>query len=97
MDQSDILNTPETKLDFIHFLILKNHPLSFVFTSRSDGMILGRCFNANCFKLSVDALEILDESQFHRMRPFYTRILSSQLMARRSLLKEPVQFIPDRF
>ena len=33
-------------LDFIHFLILKSHPLSFVFTSRSDGVILGRRFNA---------------------------------------------------
>src|SRR5262249_31854447 len=36
-------------------------------------------------------------SQFHRMRPFYTRILSSWFMTRWSPLKEPVQFIPDRF
>src|SRR5262245_64724828 len=63
----------------------------------SDRVSLARLFKANGVKLSVDALEILDESQFHRMRPFYTRILSSWLMARRSLLKELVQFIPDRF
>jgi len=36
----------ETKLDFVHFLIVKGHFLSFVLTSRSDGLILGRRFNA---------------------------------------------------
>src|SRR5262245_49737545 len=58
---------------------------------------LARLFKANGVKLSDDALEILDEAQFHRVRPFYTWILSSRFMARRGLLKELVQFIPDRF
>ena len=31
---------------FVHFLIVKGHPLSFVLTSRSDGLIVGRRFNA---------------------------------------------------
>src|SRR5215510_12084803 len=59
--------------------------------------LLSRLFKANGVKLSDDALEILDEAQFHRVRPFYTWILSSRFMAHRGLLKELVQFIPDRF
>ena len=51
----------------------------------------------NGVKLSVDALEILEVAQSHRVRTFFTRILSSRFVARWRLLKEPVQFVTDCF
>src|SRR5262249_7557399 len=58
---------------------------------------LARRFNANGIKLSIDALEILDVAQSHRVRTFFTRIPSSRFMSGWRLLKEPVQFVTDCF
>src|SRR6266540_3469529 len=66
-------------------------------SSRSDGVNLGRRFNANGIKLSIDALEILDVAQSHRVRTFFTRILPPRFMARRRLQKDHrIEVLLDR-
>src|SRR6266511_499418 len=83
--------------DLLSFRRLALRRLPDLFPPRSGAVSLARRFNANDIKLSIDALEILDVAQSHRVRTFFTRILPPRFMARRRLQKEPAQFISDCF